>query len=183
MKVLDSISRFDGKGCVLTLGTFDGVHLGHRMLLRRCRELADEKQQPSVVLTFDRHPLSLVCPERAPAMLATNEERAERMAEEGMDVVIFEPFTREFAAMSPEEYVLQINEALHPSVIVVGRNHSFGKGGKGSWETLTELGKRLGFAVEAWEPLQIDGGVVSSTRIRSLLSENRMEEANRLLGK
>ena len=182
MTVLDSITRFDGKGCVLTLGTFDGVHLGHRMLLRRCRALAQEKGLPSVVLTFDRHPLNLVCPERAPTMLATNEERAQRMEQEGMDVVIFEPFTREFASLSPEEYVRLLCDALHPRVIVVGRNHSFGKGGKGDWETLTRLGSEMGFDVEAMEPLRIDGGVVSSTRIRTLLGEGKDEEAKKLLG-
>src|SRR5690606_28336140 len=112
---------------VVTIGNFDGVHLGHRHVLGRAREEAASRGVPVVAVTFDPHPMQVLLPERAPARLTTIERRAELLAEAGADEVLVLPFTKELSAWAPEEFVRRVLvEALHASDVVVGENFRFG---------------------------------------------------------
>ena len=182
MQILHSLDRFDGRGCVAALGTFDGVHLGHAHLIKRAIELAAAHDLPSAAVTFDRHPLSLIAPERAPLPLTTNAEKEALLAALGLDVLIEQPFTREFAAQTGEEFLTRLCERLHPAAIVIGYNHTFGRFGQGDAALLRALSDRLHYEPVVLEPFNMDGAPVSSTRIRALLAAGDTSEAERLAG-
>lgn len=182
MQILHSLEQFGGSGCVAALGTFDGVHLGHAHLIRRAVELAAERRLPSAAVTFDRHPLALIRPQSAPAPLTTNAEKAALLAALGLDVMIEQPFTREFAAQTGEEFLTLLCGALHPAAIVIGYNHTFGRFGQGDAALLRRLAPRLHYEPVVLEPFVMDGAPVSSTRIRALLAAGDTKEAERLAG-
>ena len=117
---------------VLVLGMFDGVHLGHQALMHAARALADEHGVPMVVMTFDRHPLSLIAPAMAPPMLTTPQERICLLEKQGADIVCVSPFTGETRDRSPEEFVRLMVERWHPVVVVIGYNYNFGRHGVGT---------------------------------------------------
>ena len=185
MRVLEQSAEtadIRARGCVVAIGTFDGVHLGHQKLISRAVELAKEKSVPSVVFTFRNHPLSVLAPEREPLSLSPVEERRRVFAALGVDFVIEEPFTAELAALSAEGFLSFLVERLAPKAVVIGANFSFGAGGLGTPEFLTQRGKELGFSVEAAPLLFLDGDRVSSTRIRALLAAGEVRPAGELLG-
>lgn len=182
MQILHSLEQFAGSGCVAALGTFDGVHLGHAHLIQQAVELAETRHLTSVALTFDRHPLALIHPESAPAPLTTNAEKEALMAALGLDILVEQPFTREFAALSGEEFLTLLCSTLHPCVIVVGYNHTFGRFGRGDAALLRDLAPRLHYEPVVMEPFIMDGAPVSSTRIRALLAAGDIKEAERLAG-
>ena len=167
---------------VLVLGMFDGVHLGHRALMRRARTLADEKHVPMVVMTFDRHPLSLIAPAMAPAMLTTAEERMRLIGAQGADVVCVSPFTGELRDIAPEDFVKLLVERWHPVAVVIGYNYNFGRHGAGKSAMMRELGKANGFETVVVPEVTLDGKTVSSTRIRQLLAQGDKAGAEKLLG-
>ena len=182
MQILHSLEQFEGASCVAALGTFDGVHRGHAYIVTRAVELAAARCLPSVVVTFDRHPLALIRPESVPAPLTTNVEKEALMAALGLDVMIEQPFTREFAAQSGEELLMLLCRTLHPAAIVTGYNHTFGRCGQGDAALLRALSKRLHYEPVVLEPFIMDGAPVSSTRIRTLLAAGNAKEAERLAG-
>ena len=182
MLILHSIKDFKDRGCAVALGTFDGVHRGHALLIKKTRALAAGLNLPSAALTFDRHPLSLIRPDALPPMLTTNAEKERLLEALGLDILIEEPFTAEFAAQTPEEYIHLLCDALHPAAIVIGRNHTFGRRGRGDAALLQSLGSVLGFRAVVVEPLCLSGAPVSSTRIRTLLLSGRRREAEELAG-
>ncbi|MGI9196441.1 MAG: bifunctional riboflavin kinase/FAD synthetase [Candidatus Nanopelagicales bacterium] len=168
---------------VVTIGNFDGVHHGHRVLLDRAEARAGEADGSQVVaVTFDPHPLRLLRPEQAPELLTSVPRRAELLGQAGADEVVVLDFTPELSALSPEEFaqVLREDPRIRADVVVVGENFRFGKGAAGTAEGLRELGVQLGFEVEA-VPLvtQGPGGTppTSSSYIRERIAEGDMEAA------
>ncbi len=168
---------------VVVPGNHDGVHLGHRALLdagvARARDELD-----TVALFFDPHPGAVLAPDRAPPVLTTPERRTELLLALGADRVRRQPFDRAFASLSPEQFVERILiGSLRTKAVVVGPDFRFGKGRAGDVSTLESLGAEHGFDVTSVPPVEIDGERVSSTRIRTLLSEGDVAGARRLLGR
>ncbi len=169
---------------VLTLGNFDGLHLGHqelvKMIIRRAREIG----ALSMVVTFRPHPLKVLAPEKCPPLISIYEEKIKLFERLGIDVLVKIPFTLEFAAMAPEDFVRDVLcGTLGAKEIFVGYNYRFGRGREGDIRTLIGLGKKYGFAVKEIEQIAVDGEVISSTKIRTLLREGDVEHAAKLLGR
>lgn len=169
---------------MLTIGNFDGVHLGHRAIMNTVIERARLLGGESVVLTFDPHPRKVLQPDRAPSLLATREQKLEALEAIGIDVVILQPFDLEFARTSPEEFVREIvYERIRPAEVLVGYDFHFGRDREGSMAALSEIGAGLGFSVTIIPEIKINDRDVNSTRIRTLLAEGEVEEAGALLGR
>ena len=170
--------------CCLTMGAFDGIHLGHRRLIARLVEVARKRNLPSALLTFDPHPEQVLRPESAPALLTTLEEKIQLLAATGLDALIIAPFTAELAQLSPEEFALRVlGDRLHARALVIGPHLTFGRNGAGHAQTMAELGKLLGFTVEITPSVEIGSRIASSTAIRRLLLTGQVREANELLGR
>ncbi len=168
--------------CVLVLGMFDGVHLGHRQLLLAGRELADRTGSRLCVLTFEPHPMEVLCPDRAPGRLTTSQERAQKMEEMGVDVLCVQNFNRSVADMTPQAFLDHLLDTCDVAGVVCGYNYTFGKLGRGHARDLEAWGKEQGIPVLVMDEVRVDGEGVSSTRIRQLLEEGDVEKAARLLG-
>lgn len=169
--------------CALTIGNFDGVHLGHRRILETVVERARASGWKAAVLTFDPHPMRVVAPDRAPALMTTIEQRLERFAEIGIDETLVMPFTLEVARLSPGEFVRDVlADRLGARAVIVGSNFRFGQRHAGTIQTLEELGRAYGMACEAVQPVHLGGAAVSSSRVRAALRQGRLREARRLLG-
>ena len=173
--------KFTAERSVVALGMFDGVHIGHRVLLQRAAFLAREKGVPLIVRTFLQHPLQLIAPEKCPPMLSTFEERNALMEELGVDVLVAQPFTQETMDMLPEEYVGHLVRRFHPTDVVCGYNHTFGKKGQGTPALLDALGAALGFSVSIVPKITYEDCDVSSTAIRELLKNGDVDIAARFL--
>jgi len=172
------------KASVLTIGNFDGVHLGHQSLIRRLIERAKERQVPSVVITFEPHPVKVLYPDRQLHRIFDQEDLREQMERLGVDNLVIEPFSREFSQLSPETYLLEwIFKPYVPQAIVVGYDFSFGANRQGSIEFLKERAKSLGVDVEVMPPVKVGDVLVSSTRIRQAVVAGDVELANNLLGR
>ncbi len=173
----------DGIDSVVTIGKFDGVHIGHREVVAQLRERAAGRRV--VVVTFDRHPLSLFDPERAPKPLLSVAQKVEALQDSGADLVVVLPFTTEFAALTPAEFVRDVLvDGLSASLVLVGTDFRFGAGGAGAVDTLTELGAEFGFDVVKLDDVCLEGGVkVSSSTIRDALLSGDVTTATALLGR
>lgn len=168
----------------LTIGNFDGVHAGHRELLRRVVELGKAHAWKPSVLTFDPHPTRVVAPARAPHLLTSIDHRLELMGEAGIKQVLVLPFTMDLAKLTPEEFVSQILvHALKVRVVVVGDNFRFGSRQAGDMTKLRALGDVHGFTVEGAGEVSRRARIVSSTEVRKLLGAGNITMANRLLEK
>jgi len=171
---------------VLTLGNFDGAHLGHQAIVRRAVERARELAASPVALTFEPHPVAVLAPEHAPPAIQTLHDRLASLRDLGIETTLLQRFTRRFAALDPEafmrDFVLRHIALRH---VVVGYNVNFGRDRSGTAETLQELGERLGFGVDVVGPVSApdDGEQVSSTRLRQLLAAGDVRGARRLLGR
>jgi riboflavin kinase/FMN adenylyltransferase len=169
---------------VLTLGNFDGVHLGHQELVRKVIRRARKTAATSMVVTFRPHPLKILAPEKCPPLISIYEEKIRLFERLGIDVLVKIPFTLEFSAMTPEDFVKNVLcDTLGAKEIFVGYNYRFGKGRKGDVQTLRRLGEQYGFTVREVEQVSFGGEVISSTKIRNLLREGDVEHAARLLGR
>ena len=168
----------------VTIGKFDGVHAGHRAVISRLREAAGEQGLRPVVVTFDRHPLALLAPEKCPAALVGPEQKIDLLAGTGVDATLILAFDRALSLQSPEDFVTTILvDALHARLVLVGSDFRFGHRGAGDVALLTELGRRHGFDVEiVGDVMPRDGRRVSSTWIRELLADGRVSDAAVLLG-
>jgi len=174
----------DGRGAVVTVGTFDGVHRGHWEVLGEIRRRADARHGRAILVTFDPHPLEVVNPAMAPPLLTTPVEKKEILAESGLDYVVFIRFTPELSSWSPERFVERILvERIGVEELVVGYDHGFGRGRSGDVETLQGLGARLGFDVDVVPPVFVGEDAISSTRIRRAVSQGRMVDAAHGLGR
>ncbi|HYE99651.1 MAG TPA: riboflavin biosynthesis protein RibF, partial [Planctomycetota bacterium] len=166
----------------LTIGNFDGVHYGHRRILRRVREVATERGCKPSVLTFDPHPTRVVAPDRAPLLMTTPDRRAALMREEGIEQVLILPFTPELAQLPPEPFVRDILVGrLGACAVLVGDNFRFGHRHAGGVALLADLGRRLGFITEVVPAVTCRGRIVSSSAIRELLLAGNVSMAGRLL--
>jgi riboflavin kinase/FMN adenylyltransferase len=172
------------RGAVLTVGNFDGVHLGHRALIDAVRRRARELDRPSLLYTFHPHPQRVLAPQSSPPQLMQWEQLADALERAGLDAVVRERFTPEFASLSPERFLREVlAERLAPAVLFVGRDFHFGKERSGSGELLADLGPRLGFEVAIIGQVEVDGADVSSTRIRRALVAGDVAAAARALGR
>jgi riboflavin kinase/FMN adenylyltransferase len=166
----------------LSIGNFDGVHFGHRRILRRVKEIAAQHGWKASVLTFDPHPTRVVAPGRTPPLLTSPERRADLMQEEGIEQVLILPFTRELAMLTPEEFVEQLLvNALGARAVLVGDNFRFGHRQAGNVAVLAELGRKFGFATEIVPAVAWRGRVVSSSGIREAIRAGKVSLAARLL--
>lgn len=172
------------KGTVVTVGTFDGVHLGHRAVLNEIVKRARASGRRSVLVTFEPHPLQVVNPAAAPPLLTTGCERREILAQTELDYAIFLKFDRAMAAMSPETFVRQIlRQRYHMEELVIGYDHGFGRGRSGGVDTVKRLGKSDGFVVDVVDAVGDHGFPVSSTHIRRAIAGGDLATAERLLGR
>lgn len=186
MKIIDGIENVKQElpYPVLTLGNFDGVHLGHQAIFRMLKERAKEKNGTSIVYTFVPHPMRVIAPERAPKLLTTYKEKIKLIEASGIDVIICTNFTKKFANISAEDFVKEILcKTLNVKEIFIGSNYLFGKGRKGSPELLIRLGKECGFSVTIIDEINIDNSALSSSRIRTLIAKGRVDEAVKFLGR
>ena len=169
---------------VLTLGTFDGVHMGHRRILQRVRQLADEQGGEAVLLTFFPHPRLVLNPEdNSLKLLSTLEEKAELLEVQGIDHLVVLPFDAQFARMAAEDFVRDVLlQSLRMESLVVGYDHRFGTGRTGDFQLLCDMAKIHGFHVEEIPAAWVDDVRVSSTKVRNALLAGEVSEAARWLG-
>jgi riboflavin kinase/FMN adenylyltransferase len=172
-------------GAIVTVGTFDGVHLGHRDTLRRVSERAASAGLPAVLVTFRPHPLEVVNPSAAPMLLSPGVEQLDALADNGPLLVAVLPFTAPLAALSAEAFVTQVLMArYHMRELVIGYDHGLGRGRQGDAAFLSELGQARGFRVEVVSPTLDDLGTpISSSSIRTSLAHGNLERAARGLGR
>lgn len=186
MQIIKGLDAFRGNypNIVLTIGNYDGVHLGHQKILSKVTRKAEELQGTSMVMTFEPHPIKVLAPERNIKLLTTSEERARLIEAMGIDVLLLIKFSREFAAMHPEEFIRQVLvEKLHVKEIIVGENYTFGKNKKGTIELLRTRGREYGFQVKAVPDVKVHDNIVSSSSIRSLLLKGAVREVSSYLGR
>ena len=181
---LHTLPAVCSNGCAVTIGNFDGVHLGHQRLIGRTIAVARGAQVPSVVITFDPHPLRVMRGNDAPPALMTLECKLDFFASLGVDFALVLPFTREVAEQSPEDFVRTVLvDALHTRHLLVGYDYAFGKNRRGNTALLASLGEQYGFSVEQLDPVTVANEVVSSTRVRELLAQGDVTTANLLLNR
>jgi riboflavin kinase/FMN adenylyltransferase len=167
---------------VLTLGSFDGLHIGHRRVIERVMERAQELRSRSMLVTFEPHPLAVVDPARAPKLILNRQEKFRRLESLGLDAVYEIQFNRAVSMLSPRQFVQElILSALDVREVIIGYDHHFGHGRAGSARSLAEFGEEQGFRVEVIPPVRDGGAIVSCTRIRAAIREGRIEEAAELL--
>ncbi len=166
----------------LTIGNFDGVHVGHRFLMQRTAEIARRLGCKASVLTFDPHPARVVAPSKAPEMMTSIERRCELMALDGIEQVAVMPFTAELARLTPEQFVFDLLiKRLGVKAVVVGRDFRFGARQQGDTALLQKIGAEHGFEVDLIEPILVRGERVSSSRVRECVMRGAVTEATRLL--
>jgi riboflavin kinase/FMN adenylyltransferase len=169
---------------ILTVGNFDGIHVGHRAILDIVTQRARAVRGDAVVYTFEPHPRKVLAPDKAPRLLTTLEQKLELLEAAGVDAVIVEPFDLAFARTPAEVFVREfIHARIRPLEVYVGYDFHFGRDRQGSMRLLTELGPRLGFSVTIIPEVVIGDGDVNSTRIREMLAAARVEEAAGMLGR
>jgi riboflavin kinase / FMN adenylyltransferase len=168
----------------VAIGNFDGVHVGHRALVQRTRELAEAHDARAVVLTFDPHPSAVVAPHAAPRQLTTIERRVELLGEAGADLVVVEPFTRELASAAPGAFIDDVVlHSLRASAIAVGYDFAYGHGRSGTTDALRVHGNRAGIEVDIVRAVEVGGEIASSTRVRAALAAGDLATAERMLGR
>lgn len=184
MKVYNSIDEFQKvKGAVVTTGTFDGVHVGHRKIIDRLNEIAQKVNGESVLLTFHPHPRMVLFPDDHDLeLITTMEEKIQLLQDAGVQNLIVHPFTREFSRITSIDFIRDILvEKLGTSVLVIGYDHHFGRNREGSFEHLRESGPLYGFQVEEISVQDVDDVAVSSTKIRKALQEGDVLTASKYL--
>lgn len=168
---------------VVAIGNFDGVHAGHRQILRRVVELARAKACTPAVLTFDPHPARVLAPDRAPKLLMTIDQRLRSMEAEGIEAVLLLPFSLDFAKLTPEQFAdAVLAKTLRTRMVLVGEDFRFGYKQSGNIDTLRMLGERLGFELEAVTGIARRGERISSTGIRKLVTTGAVSRACHMLG-
>ena len=168
----------------LTIGNFDGVHLGHQALFRRVVELAGPRNGATAALTFEPHPMKVLRPQNPPKLISTMDHKVELIAEAGIEHLIRLSFTKELAGTSAHDFV---NKILYQTIgvedLVVGYDYAFGKGRQGNISLLQAMGSKLGFNVHVISPVSVEGMVVSSTNVREHVTRGEMKKVRLLLGR
>ncbi len=171
-------------GTVATMGNFDGIHLGHQILVRNTVEESRRLGYPSTVLTFEPHPLKILAPERAPLLILSYEDKMDLLEGIGVDIVVAQRFDRDFASIAADDFVRRfLVDRLKVRKLWVGRDLRFGQGRKGGTEDLLRLAPGAGFEVSVLDPILLDGVRISSTRIRQLVEAGRVDEVRPMLGR
>jgi riboflavin kinase/FMN adenylyltransferase len=168
---------------VLTIGTFDGVHVGHRAVIKLLKQRAQEMNGTTVLLTFDPHPRTVLHPNQHQLRLINSlEEREMLLKDAGLDHLVVHPFTEALSRMTPLEYVRELfGEGIKPQAVIIGYDHRFGRNREGSFESLENLGKVFGFSVESIPAHTLEETQVSSTKVREALNQGQIAQANRWL--
>ncbi len=172
-----------GRGITLTIGVFDGVHLGHRHLIAELKAQAKQQDTLSGIVTFRQHPQAVLLPQTTTPCLTTLAAKLALLKAEGVDEVIPLSFTSELAGTSARQFVSHLHDRLGMRGLVIGPDFTLGRDREGNVSTLRALGQEMGFMVTAVSPLIVDGWVVSSTAIRSALAAGDMEVANKMMGR
>ena len=169
---------------VITLGNFDGVHVGHQIIFRKAAEIAQEKKGTSIAFTFEPHPLKIIAPDKVPPLLTHFHKKMELIEACNIDNVICADFTRKFADQRPRDFSKDIlKEKIGAREIVVGFDYAFGRGREGTISYLKKMGEEFGFTVNVVDPIQIDGLTVSSSHVRELIEAGNIESARKFLGR
>ena len=172
------------RGSVVTMGNFDGIHLGHQALVRHTVEESKRLGYPSIVLTFEPHPLKVLAPERAPRLLLSYQDKLDLFQAFGVDIVIAQRFDREFASIAAEDFVRRfLVGRLKTKKLWVGRDLRFGQGRKGETGDLIRVAPEVGFQVGVLDPISSDGIRISSSRIRGLVEAGCVDEVRPMLGR
>jgi riboflavin kinase / FMN adenylyltransferase len=172
------------RGGIATIGNFDGVHLGHRRILEKVVARAREADRPSVAITFEPHPLSVLRPDHAPRRLQTLRQKEEALEAIGIENLLVIPFTRDFSLTEPEEFVRSVlRTRLAVSEVYLGSHFAFGRGKRGDIALLKRMGPECGFVASSVEEVISDGEAISSTRIRSAIARGDVVRANAMLGR
>lgn len=171
-------------GASVTIGNFDGVHKGHQALIKRTCVKATASGLTSAIVTFDPHPLRVLTERKTPPFITLTDQKLELISQFGPQVALVLAFTREMAALSPEQFVKQyLVDGLNMKELTIGYDYHMGKGRTGDHAMLTQIGDRLGFGVERLDPVALEGAIVSSTRIRDLVEAGDVWDARPLLGR
>lgn len=171
------------RGAVVTIGNFDGVHLGHQALIRGAKSLAAELGTQAGAITFWPHPVRILAPNRAPPLISSRARRRELLAETGLDFLVEHPFTSDFASLPAERFTRTLLDELGVGGIVVGYDFTYGKGRTGNVETLRAACAERGARLEVVQPVAVDGLVVSSSKVREFVLAGNVKEARTLLGR
>ena len=184
MKIYYDINVFEQvPHAVVTIGTFDGVHRGHQEILKNLVNRAKDLGGESVVVTFYPHPRQVLSHDSGIRFISTQEEKIRHLEALGIDNLIIITFTKEFAAISSEDFIKNfIVKNIHPAVLIIGYDHHFGSGRTGDFGMLYELGRQYHFKVEKIQEQDVDNVAVSSTKIRQFLANGDIKHANILLG-
>lgn len=172
-----------GKKSILTIGNFDGIHLGHQAILNRVLDLAKQHDAAPVVLTFINHPSTILKPATAISRLYSIEHKLKLLSAMGFEAVFLLPFTREFANQTAEEFITILRANLPFSHLILGHDATIGKGREGDKKLVTELAHRQGFSLEYLAPFMLDGEIVSSSLIRKNLQQGNLSEVAKFLGR
>ena len=184
MQIVEALSDAPiDRPSLVTVGSFDGVHLGHQHLLGEMRQTAQHRDFHSVVVTFRPRPQAVLFPQRANYDLITQEEKCALLAQLGIDVSVVLRFTHELAQVSAAEFVTGLISHLQMRELWIGPNSAIGRNREGNVTYLRQLGREMGFSVRVVEPVVCNGEIVSSTRIRQLLQSGQIRQANALLGR
>lgn len=167
----------------VAVGNFDGVHLGHQGVLRAAAQAAQDQDGELVVLTFDPHPVKVLAPDRAPALICSLDERAERLTAAGAAAVVVQTFDHAFSQLSPDEFVGTLVQHLGARAVVVGHDFSFGRGRAGTFPVLAQLCEARGVRAIQVPAVEVDGQIASSSAVRRAVREGRPRDAARLLGR
>jgi len=186
MEIIRGLEEFSESypNTVMTIGNFDGLHLGHQKILLAVIKKAEEMKGTSMVVTFDPHPMKVLAPERDVKLLTTLRERERLMGVMGIKVLLCINFNQEFSHLHPEDFIEDVLvKKIGTKEVIVGQNYVFGKDRKGTTELLRRRGKKYGFSVRVVRNAKVNGEVVSSSKIRSLLSTGQVFEASTFLGR
>jgi riboflavin kinase/FMN adenylyltransferase len=183
MLILRGLQSPDSKPVALTIGNFDGVHLGHQALLLKLKQEADARGLETAVMVFEPHPREFFTPQQAPTRLTSLREKVEMFAELGMNRVHVCRFNRAFAKVSAEDFAHALHEKLAAKVVLIGDDFRFGSGRGGDFSMLSQVGAEHGFEVQAMHSVMHDDVRVSSTAVREALAQSKLQTAQRYLGR
>ena len=188
MEIIKGISNFSSlkykKPVVAAIGTFDGVHIAHKKIIKRAVSTARRLKGVSIVLTFYPHPMRITNPGKTPALLTSIEHRVGLIAVLNPDICLIADFGKSFAGMSPQDFIKDVLlKCLRAEYVVIGKNFKFGKNKSGNIELLKKSAAKSGFKVDVLEPVKKSGRIISSSVIRELIEKGRLYEGSRLLGR
>jgi riboflavin kinase / FMN adenylyltransferase len=186
MKVCHRIEdcNLPSSGTVVTMGNFDGIHVGHQTLVRNTVADARQGGRLAVVLTFEPHPVKVLAPERAPRLILNHDDKMEILEKLGLDLIMIQKFDREFSSIEAQDFVTEyLLKGLNVKKIWIGRDVRFGQRRSGNAESLSRWGREQKFEVGIVEPIMIDGARVSSSRIRDMIDDGRVAQVRPMLGR